>query len=427
MYLQMKMLDIQLTMDKKLKFSAIKKEFSQRVNVTEKKGDHYVKFGQYNDFPNELINLYNNSSIHNTCVNAVVDAIKGEGLVAEPSFTIEQANSDGETWNSIYSKIAQDYKLYGGFALEVIWNKSRTRPVEFYHIDFSYLRAKEKNYRGKIPGYYISDSWDEYKYGQKIEDLPYLPVYNPNTALAEAKQLFVFQPYAPGQKYYPLPDYVGALRVIDLDTEVDNFHINNIKNGLAPSIAITTFTNADEDERQAIESMLQDQYAGTDNAGSLIYIDVDSPENAPVITPIPQNGADDYYYNVNEMVVQKILTAHRITSPMILGIKTAGQLGGRDEVIDSYLLFVNTVIRPYQQDILSVIELLLEAKYPQTDITLGVQQLKLFADGEEKTDVVTSVDAEVGEDSELEAQIEKADNEAKGEDINESITELPVA
>jgi len=426
MYLQMRMQHIQHTMDK-LKFSSIRKEFSQRVNITEKKTDHYVKFGQYNDFPNELISLYNNSSTHNTCVNAVVDAIKGEGLVAEPGFVIEQANTDGETWNSIYAKLAQDYKLYGGFALEVIWNKARTRPVEFYHIDFSYLRAKEKNYRGKVPGYYISDSWADYKYTQKIEDLPYLPCYNPATAKAEPKQLFVFQPYAPGQKYYPLPDYVGALRVIDLDTEVDNFHINNIKNGLAPSIAITTFTNADEDERQAIEAMLQDQYAGSDNAGSLMYIDVDSPENAPVITPIPQNGADDYYYNVNEMVVQKILTAHRITSPMILGIKTSGQLGGRDEVIDAYLLFVNTVIRPYQQDILSVIELLLSAKYPETDITVGVQQLKLFSDGEEQVDVVTSVDADTGDDSQLEAEIEKADEEAKGGQENESITELPLA
>ena len=171
--------------------------------------------------------------------------------------------------------------------------------------------------------------------------------------------------------------------------------------------------------------MLKTQYAGTDNAGSMIYIDVDEPENAPVITPIPQNGADDYYYNLNEITVQKILTAHRITSPMILGIKTAGQLGGRDEVVDSYLLFTNTVIRPFQQDILSCIELLLSAKYPELDITIGVQQLKLFADGEEEVDVVTSQDANIGDDSELEADIEKADNEAKGEDINQPITELP--
>jgi len=405
----------------KLKFSAIKKEFSQRVRITEKKGNHYVKFGEYNDFPNQLIELYNNSSIHNTCINAVVEGIKGEGLVSTPDFVTDIANSSKESWNSIFGKLALDYKLYGGFALEVIWNKARTKIAEVYHIDFSYLRAKEKNYRGQIPGYYVSDSWYDYRYGQEIAELPYLPSYNPKTAIEEPKQIYVYQPYAPGQKYYPLPDYVGALRVIDLDMEVDNFHINNIKNGLAPSIAITTFTNADEDEREAIESMLRNQYAGTDNAGSMIYIDVDSPENAPVITPIPQNGADDYYYNVNEMVTQKILTAHRITSPMILGIKTEGQLGGRTEVTEAYLLFTNTVLRPFQQDILTVIEELLEMMYPQMDISVGVQQLKLFADGEEEVDVVTSQDAEVGEDSGLEAEIEQADREAEAESINQPI------
>jgi hypothetical protein len=172
--------------------------------------------------------------------------------------------------------------------------------------------------------------------------------------------------------------------------------------------------------------MLQLQYAGTNNAGNLMYIDVDSPENAPKVEPIPQNGADGYYTTINDMVTQKILTAHRITSPMILGIKTAGQLGGRDEVTDAYLLLVNTVIRPFQQNILQVIEDLLEFMYPELDITVGVQQLKLFTDGSEDVDVVTSIDAEVGDDAELEAEIETADREA-GVNENEPITELPLA
>ena len=410
----------------KLKFSNIQKATTDRVYIQEEKGKDFVKFGQYNSFPEELIELYNNSSIHNTCVNAIVDGIVGEGLVAEPDYVLEKANRDGETWNNIFKKVAQDYKLYGGFSLEVIWNKARTAIAEVYHIDYSFLRAKEKDYRGKIPGYYISDSWaTDYRYtGKSVSDLPCLPVYNPHTNLDEPRQVYVYNPYRPGMKYYPLPDYVGALRVIDLDTEVDNFHINNIKNGLAPSLSITTFTNADEEEREAIERMLQLQYAGSSNAGSLMYMDVDSPENAPIITPIPQNGADDYYYNVNEMVVQKILTAHRITSPMILGIKTPGQLGGRDEMLDAYLLLLNTVIRPYQQDILYCFETLLNEMFPTEDITLGIQQLKLFADGEEEYDVVTSTEAEAGDDSELEAEIEQADREAEG-NINEPITELP--
>ena len=411
----------------KLKFANINKEFSSRVNMLEKKTDQYVKFGQYNSFPNDLIDLYNNSSIHNTCVNAIVDGIVGEGLTADPEYVLKRANSKDESWNDVFKKVAQDYKLYGGFAMEVIWNKSRTRVAEVYHIDFSWLRAKEKNYRGQIPGYYISDEWNEnYRYGTApVDDMPYLPVFNPNTNVAEPKQIYVFNPYRPGQKYYPLPDYIGALRDVELDIETSNFHVNNIKNGLAPSLMVTTFTNANEEEREAIERMLQLQYSGTSNAGNLLYIDVDSPENAPKIEPIPQNGADGYYTTINDMVIQRILTGHRITSPMILGIKTPGQLGGRDEMADAYLLLVNTVIRPYQQDILQVIEDLLQYMYPEEEISVGVQQLKLFADGEEEVDVVTSIDAEIGEDSELEAEIETADKEASV-DTDEPITELPL-
>ena len=413
----------------KLKFANITKDNKSRIDIYENKTNEYVKFGQYNSFPNDLIELYNNSSIHNTCINAIVDGIVGEGLTADPEYVLDTANSTSESWNDIFKKVAQDYKLYGGFAMEIIWNKSRTRIAEVYHIDFSWLRAKEKNYRGQIPGYYVSDEWaTDYRYGQAtIDDVPYLPMYNPHTNVEEPKQLYVFNPYRPGQKYYPLPDYVGALRVIELDTEVDNFHINNIMNGLAPSLMVTTFTNANEEEREAIERMLKLQYSGTNNAGNLMYIDVDSPENAPKIEPIPQNGADGYYVAINDMVTQKILTAHRITSPMILGIKTPGQLGGRDEVTDAYLLLVNTVIRPYQQNILQIFEDLLDQMYPELDITVGVQQLKLFTAGSEETDVVTSIDAEVGEDSDLESDIEKADRNAEVDsNLDLPITELPL-
>ena len=83
-------------------------------------------------------------------------------------------------------------------------------------------------------------------------------------------------------------------------------------------------------------------------------MDVANKEEAPVITPIPQNGADGYYTTVNDMVTQKILTSHRITSPMILGIKTEGQLGGRTEMLEAFAHFQKTVIEPIQSDILSV-------------------------------------------------------------------------
>jgi hypothetical protein len=407
----------------KFEFKNIKRQFAAKPVPQEKVTDgKYVKYGVYNDFPQHLIDLFNNSSIHGTCVNAIVDGIVGEGLIAEPSFVLDQANPK-ESWNAIYKKMALDFKLYGGYALEVVWNKSRTKVAAVYHIDFSYLRAAEKNYRGEVPGYYISDEWnDKWNYiNVAPEDYPYLPVFDYTKAMEEPKQIYVYRPYSPGQKYYPLPDYIGALDVIELDHEVDRFHINNIQNGLAPSLAITTYTNADPDQREQIEEMLRMQYAGAENAGNLLYMDLDDPANKPDITPIPSNQTDTYYTTINDLVVQKILTAHRITSPMILGIKTEGQLGGRTEVLDAYLLLLNTVIRPYQQILLSSIEELLGFQYPEIEdeISVGVQQLKLYEQGEEEVDVVTSVDTEIGEDSQLEEKIEEAD-EAASDDNNDT-------
>lgn len=399
----------------KIKFASIQREASHKPNAYEASNtNEYIDYGDDNAFPIHLIDLQNNSSIHNTCINAIVEGVIGGGLTSNVERSLERANPY-ESWNAIYRKVARDFKLFGGYALEVVWSNDGTKIAEVYHIDFSYLRAKKMNHRKMVEGYYLSDEWvRRYRDGKisgqrimSIDDIPYLPVYNPDKSLEESNQVIYYRPYTPGQQYYPLPDYIGALKVIELDGEVDNFHNNNIKNGLAPSLSITTFTNANDEERRVIEQMLRAQYGGTDNAGSMMYIDVDSPDNAPIITPIPQNGADDYYYNLNEMVVQKILTAHRITSPMILGIKTEGQLGGRAETLDAYLLLLNTVIKPYQQEILGIFDMIFDINYGGM-VTLGVQQLKLYDDGTEEIDVVVSAEANAGEDTELENQIEQA-------------------
>lgn len=414
--------------DKKYTFKTIPRnsKTNERISLIERKDKFYISFGADNGFPNKLIDLMNYSSIHGTCVNATVEAIIGNGLTSNRPDTLDFANYDKESWNDIFKKVAKDLKLFGGFALEIIWSKDRTKIAEVYHIDYSYLRAKEKNLRGKIPGFYIWDEWSGINsyVNQSLTDIPFLPSYNPDRKLEEPSQVYVYHAYRPGMRYYPLPDYVGALKVIELDAQVDNFHLNNITNGVVPSVAITTFTNANEEEREAIEIMLRNQYGGTENAGALIYMDVDSPENAPVITPIQSNGTDEYYTTINDLVTQKILTAHRITSPMMLGIKTEGQLGGRDETIDAYLLFTNTVVRPFQQAILDCFDEIFKVNYGD-DYILGVEQLKLYSDGKEEVDVVTGTESEVGEDNKLEAEIEIADR-VNDPNINAAGQEQPI-
>lgn len=396
-------------MANKLKFANIQRDkYSKRYN-SESKDRKYIKWGNDNTYPDYLIELYNHSSTHAACVNAIVEAVKGEGLTSDKEFALERANKY-ESWNDVYNKVALDYKLFGGFSLEIIWSKDRERIAEVYHVDFSYLRAAQKDHHNICPGYYIYNDWAKTHRMNNIvdiDDIPFLPIYNPNTKFDEPKQIYVHQPYSPGKQYYPYPDYSSGTKVVDLDQEVDNFHINNIKNGLTPSLSITTFTNATDDERQAIEQMLRDQYSGTNNAGNLMYIDVDDPANAPVITPINQNGGDTYYTTVNDMVVQKILTAHRITSPALLGIKENTGLGNNaDELETAYRLFLNTVVLPFQQSILSCFETILGYNYD--DITLGVIQKNPLYEGEldGETEVVTSQEADVEEIAKIEDKVE---------------------
>ena len=389
--------------EKKFTFKTLDNSKLRKFNYQEdKKETKFVKNGVDNLFPQHIIEMYNKSSVNAACINAIVEGIIGEGLTANDEMYIKRANSHGESWNDLFAKAAMDYKLHGSFAYEIIYSNDRQR-LEAYHVDFSYLRAEEKDHKGHIPGYFISTKWDQKaRFTNNIyedQDVEYLPVYNPEKALEEPRQIYVHKDYRPGQEYYPLPDYVAALRIIELDTSIDDFHTNNIKNGLAPSLSITTFTNGSDDQLREIENQLNANYGGTNNAGSLIYMDVPDKEVAPVITPIPQNGADGYYTTINDLVLQKILTAHRITSPMLLGIKTEGQLGGRTELLDAHLLFLNLVIQPFQQQLLTCLEGIMSFMYP--DIVLGVEQKRLLEDGVQDEEVIVSEETTAEEEQEV--------------------------
>lgn len=385
--------------NKKFTFKQVQR-FNKHVRNIEKAQGKYIKSGDDNQFPQYLIDLYNRSSLNGACINSIVQGIIGGGLTANEEVFLDKANGQGETWNDIYAKVALDYKLHGSFALEIIYSNDKSRIADVYHIDYSFLRAKQKNEKGQIPGYYINDNWARYYEPQK--EFMYLPVFDWNKRFEENSQVFVVKKFQPGQNFYCLPDYVGALKVIELDTSVDDFHNNNLKNGCVPSLAITTFMNSNDTDVKHVEEMLRANYTGTGNAGSLIYMDVPSKEEMPEITPIDPAATDVYYTTINDLVTQKILTAHRITSPLLLGIQQPGSLGNRAEMIDARILFQHNVIEPFQQEILKQLEGILSYNYP--GIVLGVETKTLFDDGEIEEEVITSVEVTDEENKEVQKE-----------------------
>ncbi len=119
-------------------FKAQQFEAIRLPQIEEKKGKNWIDFGSNNLYPDLLIELYNNSAMHHTAVDAKVDGITGEGF---KMFGDTFANTKGETLDEVFAKITLDYVLFGGYALNVIWSRDGETIAEYYHLPFNNVRS----------------------------------------------------------------------------------------------------------------------------------------------------------------------------------------------------------------------------------------------------------------------------------------------
>jgi predicted transcriptional regulator len=322
----------------------------------ENKAKGFVTFGADNLYPDFLVELFNKSPKHNAIVSAKASYIAGIGTDVFGQNTTDIAKAEAklkninayETYEELKAKIAYDAELFNGFCVEVIWNKAKTAPSEYYHIPF-------KDVRKGLDGEYIyCEDWTD----AKTERVHYMP-YNPITR--ESKQLYYCQFYRPGEGTYPLPDYVGALKYIEVDTEISNYYLNSIKNGFTAQTHIQLFKGIPTpEEARATARRFKENYQGTDNAGGLIIQYNDPTEKESVISNLQPSDFDKQFDLLNKTVQQEIFVAHKVNSPMLFGVRVEGQLGGRTELIEAYEMFHHAYIEPRQQKIDDVFSYLLE-------------------------------------------------------------------
>jgi predicted transcriptional regulator len=322
----------------------------------ENKAKGYVTFGADNLYPDFLIELFNKSPKHNAIVSAKASYVAGIGTDVFGQNTTDIAKAEAklkninayETYEELKAKVAYDAELFNGFCVEVIWNKAKTAPSEYYHIPFKDVR---KGLEGDFV--YCADWTDS-----KAEKIHYQP-YNPITR--ESKQLYYCQFYRPGQGEYPLPDYVGALKYIEVDTEISNYYLNSIKNGFTAQTHIQLFKGIPTpEEARATARRFKENYQGTDNAGGLIIQYNDPTEKESVISNLQPSDFDKQFDLLNKTVQQEIFVAHKVNSPMLFGVRVEGQLGGRTELIEAYEMFHHAYIEPRQQKIDDTFSYLLE-------------------------------------------------------------------
>ena len=322
--------------------------------IVESKSKEWVFYGENNNYYQHLIDLYNSSPTNNAAINGISQMIFGKGLDATDSTKKleEYAMMKALFSNDCVRRLAYDLKLMGQCAMQVVYDKSHKRIIEVAHFPIETLRSGKANEDGIVDSYFYSADWAT----KRPSEQP-LRFSAYGTSDDEIEILMV-KPYRAGYYYYSPVDYQGGLQYAELEEEISNYHLNNIKNSFAPSMLIN-FNNGipDEEERQIIENSIKQKWSGTSNAGKFILSFNDNAESQASIETVQLSDAHNQYQFLSDESMRKIMVAHRIISPMLLGIKDNTGLGNNaEELKTASILFDNTVIRPFQELLLSAFD-----------------------------------------------------------------------
>lgn len=329
----------------------------------EVKGKDWIYYGEKNDYPNYLLRIYNNSAKHNAIVTGKVDYICGNGwsVKAEDEMQkakafglIDRINTKEESLNELTKKLVTDLTIFGGYYLQVIWTKATNEIAELYHVDYYKVRTNADNSE-----FYVSDNWIKNDNVNPRPDFETYPAFDPNNTTGT--QILYFKEYRAGANTYSLPDYRGAISYIELDISIGEYHLNTINNGMFSSKLINlNGGKVSQEEEDRIERQFKDKFAGSKNAGKFMLAFNDSKENEPSIIDLSGTELDKHFDLLNKTVQQEIFSGHKITSPMLFGVKTEGQLGGRAELREASELFQNTYVNAKQRSIEEIVNYLLK-------------------------------------------------------------------
>jgi hypothetical protein len=360
------------------------------------RGEPWIRFGVNNLWPQTTVTpVYNSSAMTRSCINSKWVYVNGEGLrTKDPALelVLKRANNQEEGWNDIFQRASLDQLIYGGYYLEIIWNKTGDRIMEIYNMDFNDMRSGVIDPETDcVEWFYYSADWGNYK--KPLYKPLAIKAFDPEQAHLYPRQILFVRNYNPAQKYYPLPDWSGSITAGSVDVMIDSFHYANLQQGLVPSLFIQMNNGIpDPDTQKEIYDDIAATFSGVDSAGKFFLSFAADKDHGAEVTPI-ESANDEYYINLSQRISQTILTGHRITSPLLLGIKDIGGAGlsnNKDEILVASEHFSTTVIKPIQKNMLKAFDKILRLSGYNTE--LYIEPLRLFNDEGEQVGEA-SVDA----------------------------------
>ena len=320
---------------------------ARQPEFKEKKGEGYIQYGDRNDYPNYLVELFNKSAKHNAIIKSKVHYITANGWSGSPEAEpfIDKVNRM-ESLEDLTRKVSLDAELFGGYYLEIIWSVTG-QLSEIWHCDYTKIRTNKDN----------TQFWYKEDWADRAEKAEVYPAFNP--ANPYGKQILYIKEYRPNMGYYSLPGYFGALNYIESDIEISKHVLANAQTGFSASKLIT-LPNGDpsDDEKRNIEKRFTNRFSGSDGKKFILAFVNDSARK-PIVDDLGTSDiTKEDFGRVDTLIQTNIFSGHQITTPSIFGIAEAGKLGSRSEMRDGYEIFKNTYVNSKQMHLESVFNML---------------------------------------------------------------------
>ena len=322
----------------------------------------YVKWGEDNNFPDYLFELFKNSSQMAAIILQMKNYVLGNGITS--NFHLKIVNRKLETFENFIDKLVFDYLLYGGFAFQIIKNKLN-QIAELNHLDFKYIRVDEDETK-----VFFSKDWDKGRRTPLVYDRWDI---NSNSS----NSVFYFKGFLT-RECYPMPFYISCLTSLEISTQIGDFHLNNLLNGFSPSCIINfnNGSNISEDVQDEIEDAVKEKFCGTENASKILLSFNDDLTHKTTFERLADDGMIDKYNNLQQTTEKDIFRAFRMNK-LLLGDGSDNTGFNKQAYLESFALYNKSVIEPIQREIEGVLDISLgkgSVKFNKFELDWGADE-----------------------------------------------------
>lgn len=332
---------------------AVKMSAFQPIDIKPLYGRKWVTNGLNNVNFQTYKNAYDDSPTNSSIINAFVNYIYGEGLVDKAGNEKCYSNIKSIISQEDILLIVQDYKTYGGYAAQVIWNSAiNPRDKKPIKIEYMPIYKLGVNYDGenKVDGYWYSYDWfNRARYRPKC-----YPKFSGKYKGNDLEILYVRRPTA--EPFFPVPDYLSGIPWAQVEGELSNAGKNHFKNVMS-AMTIINYNNgriSDKDEAKAEADKVRSKAVGTENQSAVIVSFNDGAEEAVVVDQLhpPELNQQNVFYA--EESERKLIVAHSAPPVLFAGSNSgSGFSSNADEIAVATKGLYRRHINPMREVILN--------------------------------------------------------------------------